>query len=218
MAIRTFDFRPPAWRFPARHHLHTGAVLLGTALWAALYAWLALRLFHSGPAHMGRLSAALIALCVILGVALFLGWRVILTRWIGARRQRTWPALSLEEMHRLSPSEFEAYVADRLFARQGYAVDNTRDVKDGGIDILVTDRSGRRAVVQCKRYKGTVGEAVVRDLYGTMIHADATMAYLVTTGTISDDARRWAAGKPIGLLDGTDVVRLSHAEPEAATT
>jgi restriction system protein len=92
-------------------------------------------------------------------------------------------------------------------------VQNTPDVKDGGIDILVTDEHGRQAVVQCKRYRGTVGEATVRDLYGTMIHAGASQAYLVTTGHISDSAQQWAKGKPIGLIDGEQLAQLSRAEP-----
>ena len=64
---------------------------------------------------------------------------------------------------------------------------------------------------RCKRYRGTVGEAVVRDLYGTMMHASATYAYLVTTGAISDEARRWALGKPIQLIDGPQLVELTKS-------
>ena len=86
--------------------------------------------------------------------------------------------------------------------------------RDGGIDVVVTDRNGRRAVVQCKRYRGTVGAPAVRDLYGTMIHNDADMGYLVATSGISDAARDWAAGKPLVLIDGDELVRLSRSEPE----
>ena len=102
-------------------------------------------------------------------------------------------------------------MARRLFVRKGYSANNTRDVKDGGIDVLVTDRFGQTAVVQCKRYKGTVGEPIVRDLYGTMIGNGASYAYLVTTGSISDEAQRWAAGKPIALIDGRQLVELARA-------
>ncbi|MCB0184952.1 MAG: restriction endonuclease, partial [Caldilineaceae bacterium] len=63
-------------------------------------------------------------------------------------------------------------------------------------DILVTDPDGYDAVVQCKRYRGTVGSPTVRELYGTMVHSGVTRAFLVTSGTISDDACKWAADKP----------------------
>ena len=136
------------------------------------------------------------------GLPLSLGWR---SAWSNLRRgllPGQWPALSLAQLRELTPSQFEAYVAYRLFERKGYRVDNIRDTKDGGIDILVTDGMGQQAIVQCKRYRGTVGAPIVRDLYGTMIHHGAGYAYLVTNSTFSEEARIWAAGKPIELIDG----------------
>ena len=111
----------------------------------------------------------------------------------------------------MTPSQFEAYVAYRLFERRGYRVNNVRDTKDGGIDIVVTDEWGQQAIVQCKRYRGTVGAPIVRDLYGTMIHSGVGYAYLVTNSNFSDEARQWAAGKPIELIDGRRLVELSQA-------
>jgi len=156
---------------------------------------------------------ALVIACVVAGVWVVMGWRRMIAAWLRRLRPTQWPALSRDELYRLTPSQFEEYVAQRLFARQGYTVENTPDVRDGGVDILVTDGRGRRAVVQCKRYQSTVGESVVRDLYGTMLHHGAAMGYLVTTSTISDAARRWAAGKPLHLIDGQELERLSRAEP-----
>ncbi|MCB0109887.1 MAG: restriction endonuclease, partial [Caldilineaceae bacterium] len=46
---------------------------------------------------------------------------------------------------------------------------------------------------------------------GTMVHSGVTRAFLVTSGTISDDARKWAADKPITLIDGQRLVELSRA-------
>ena len=109
----------------------------------------------------------------------------------------------------LTPSEFEDYVAERLFVRRGFQVLNVRDTKDGGVDVLVTDSLGQKAIVQCKRYRNTVGAGIVRELYGTMIHEGATYGYLVTSGLISEEARRWAAGKPIQLIDGYQLAELS---------
>ncbi len=145
---------------------------------------------------------------------------MILPRWRAWIKNRTqpdqWPALNHDQIQALSPSEFEAYVAYRLFKRQGYTVENTPDVKDGGVDILIADPFGRQSVVQCKRYSKTVGSAVVRELYGTMIHAGAVRSYLVTSGNISRDAREWAADKPMTLIDGDRLVELSKAEPMLA--
>lgn len=218
MAQRIFAFQPPAWRTPGRLLLNTGSLFAGTILWLLVYGWLGYRLWAQGLGVGLWLTGMLSMLVIVLGVLLVLGWRRTGGHWLwrlhGLARGEQWPALTLEQTLRLTPSEFEAYVAYRIFERQGYNVVNTPDVKDGGIDVLVSDGRGARAVVQCKRYKGTVGESTVRDLYGTMIHDGATHAYLITTGAISDEARRWASGKTIDLVDGPRLVELARAEPQ----
>jgi hypothetical protein len=213
VSVRTYLFRPPEWRSPETLQVQTGALLAAGLVWGALYAWLAQRLLTHGLEGAGSLDLALAVTCVGSGIPLVLGWRRAWRLWRARTRPATWPALTLPQMAALSPSDFEQYVAQRIFARQGYGVINTPDVKDGGVDIIVTDVNGRIAVVQCKRYAGTVGEGVVRDLYGTMIHHDALMAFLVTTGTFSLAARRWVMGKPISLIDGVRLVELAHSEP-----
>ena len=214
MAQRTVNFAAPRWRTASQSHVRTGALLVGTLLWVVVYGGLGYRLWTQGIAIRDSLNLILTALSILLGVIVFLGWRAFgllllaqLFPWLASYR---WRALTLEQMYKLTTSEFEDYVAQRVFAREGYRVLNTRDTKDGGIDILLTDRKGHQAVVQCKRYNHTVGEPVVRDLYGTMIDAGATRAYLVTTATISQDARRWAFGKPIELIDGQRLVQLAR--------
>lgn len=184
-----------------------------TVAWLALYATLAARLWQGGLAGAGALDLLLAVLTLLLGVPLAVAWWATLRRWRARLQPSAWPALSVAQLLDLTPSQFEEYVAQRIFARQGYAVENTPDVADGGVDIIVTDRQGRRAIVQCKRYRSTVGEATVRELYGAMIHHDAGMAFLVTTANISDAARRWAAGKPIDLIDGARLEALARAEP-----
>ncbi len=210
---RTYDFRPPIWRPPTQLNTQSALLLLGAFGWLALYGWLAVRLWQHGVTQIGAAEIAVTLACIALGVPLALGWWSALRRWRARRQPSAWPALNLEQVSRLTPAEFEEYVAQRIFARQGYGVLNTPDVKDGGIDIVVTDAHGRRALVQCKLYRNPVGEPIVRDLYGVLIHDGAYMAYLVTNSSISSAARRWAVGKPIGLIDGTQLVELAQAEP-----
>jgi restriction system protein len=74
---------------------------------------------------------------------------------------------------------------------------------------MVERGGGKRAIVQCKRYRRPVGPDVVRELYGTLIHERVAHAFLVTTADISNSARQWAAGKPMTLIDGALLVQIS---------
>lgn len=127
--------------------------------------------------------------------------------------------MRLSKLQAMDPIAFEKYVGT-LFAKRGYRVQDTQASADEGIDLIL--RQGRRmAVVQCKRYQGSVGQPVVRDLYGVMLHTRADEAYLVTTGTVTAAVRRWAEGKPIHLVDQHRLVewartgRLNYEKPSA---
>jgi restriction system protein len=213
MSYRTYHFQPPMWRPAKQLNVQTLVLLVALAGWLVLYGWLGWRLWSIGVERAGRLEISLGIACIVVGIPLALGWWSALRRWRARLRGSAWPALSLEKVSQLTPSQFEEYVAQRLFARQGYQVENIGDVKDGGVDIIVTDPMGRQAIVQCKLYRNVVGEPIVRDLYGALIHHDAHMAFLVTNSNISAAARKWAAGKPIALIDGTQLVELARAEP-----
>ncbi len=217
MARYSFAFEQPYWQSTHRSENNRGPILLRSATWLLIYLWLGLRVWNSGFSQGFWINIGLTVLCVGLGVIVALDWRTVGGRWWG--RIRYWLSglvgnqpLSLEKLQLLTPSEFEAYVAYQLFERHGYDVVNVRDTKDGGIDVLITDPQGQQAIVQCKRYRGNVGEPIVRDLYGTMIHAGATHAYLITTARFSLEAQRWAIGKPITLIDGTTLVELTKQQ------
>jgi hypothetical protein len=124
-------------------------------------------------------------------------------------RRRFGKVRTISEMLALEPAEFEAWTA-MLFQLMGYRVTDTQTVGDHGIDLAVSDARLRLGLVQCKRYRGTVGEGTVRDLYGTMMHEDAGFGWLVTTGAVSRQAREWANGKPMELWDGKQLQDLAR--------
>ena len=214
--LRTIDFRQPRWRPPEPFFLRLFILGTATGIWVFLYGWLCLHVWNFGF-RPTRISITLLALSILLGVSVVFGWQRTLRNrpfTLPSLFSRTRP-LTKEQMLRLDPAEFEDYVAEHIFKPQGYDVHDTPHVKDGGVDILLEDEHGAHAVVQCKRYRGTVGAPTVRGLYGTMIHAGAAEAWLVTTGRISNDARNWAAGKPIRLIDGEMLEQLAKSQPDA---
>lgn len=76
-----------------------------------------------------------------------------------------------------------------------------------GEDLELAGARGR-VVVQCKHRSGSVGVDVVRALFGVMVREQADRAMLVTSGSFTDAARAFAAGKPLELIDGVALARL----------
>jgi len=122
-------------------------------------------------------------------------------------KRKKYTASTLEEIRALSPSDFEEMVAD-TYRSQGNTVQVVGGTGDHGIDLIVQSRNGSTYLVQCKRYRGKVGEPVVRDFYGTLRASDANGGSIITTGTITDAARLWAEGKPIHLYDGEQFLKV----------
>jgi restriction system protein len=130
---------------------------------------------------------------------------------------------SLQELQELKPQEFELFFK-HLLEKMGYTVEHRGGSGDGGVDLVAT-KDGRSHLVQCKRYRGgPVGVAAVRDFYGAMMGEQGLAgALFVTTSSFTLDARQFAEGKPIELIDGERLVqymRTTGAQPpagEAAT-
>jgi HJR/Mrr/RecB family endonuclease len=123
------------------------------------------------------------------------------------RRIRLADAEKLEDLMAMEPDAFEHLVA-HIFRAYGYRAQLAGGNFDHGVDIVIHNGEGEKWIAQCKRYKGSVGEPIIRDLFGTMLHERARRAYLMTTGPITQQARDWARGKPIILYDGESLVKL----------
>jgi restriction system protein len=137
-------------------------------------------------------------------------WAALLWRQRQPAHSPAVQPMNLDELYALSPRDFEKYVA-HLFRRRGYRVQLRGKSGDKGVDLMLVNQVGKRAIVQCKRYRHTVGSEIVRELFGTLIHEKAAHAFLVTTASISDAARQWAKGKPITLIDGKTLVNIVTA-------
>ena len=119
----------------------------------------------------------------------------------------------------LSPTEFEGLITN-LFALMGLDTRQTRPSRDGGVDCVAFDPRpvfGGKVVIQAKRYKTTVGVSAVRDLFGTVQNEGASKGILVTTSGYGKAAYEFALGKPLELLDGSNLLHLlsEHAGTDA---
>lgn len=111
-------------------------------------------------------------------------------------------------LEKISWQEFEALVAE-TFRRKGYQVTQRGgEGPDGGVDIEL--RQGKdKYLVQCKQWKTTqVGVAVVRELYGVMAAEGAVGGFVVASGSFTPDAKAFAQGRSIELVDARKLRRL----------
>lgn len=94
---------------------------------------------------------------------------------------------------------FEKELSTLLHSR-GYETQLTKASGDEGVDIIL-HKDGKTILVQCKAHDKPIGSGPVRDLYGTLMHQGANEAWLVSTRGFSDHATKFADGKPIKLLN-----------------
>ncbi len=186
------------------------AWIAGAVLW--LVTWPAVIALRLGLGWWeGWLPGWLPPLIATLHMLVLVGPVIVAERDSGrsALRRRFGRVQTLAQMLALDPAEFEIWIG-MMFQLNGFRVRNTQYSGDHGVDIEVSRPPVNTGLVQCKRYRGTVGERVVRELYGTLIHERGDRAWLATTGAISRQAREWAAGKPIELWDGQKLVELAR--------
>lgn len=128
--------------------------------------------------------------------------------------EATWRDRLLDLLLNMSPDAFER-LAQRLLRELGFIhVEVTGRAGDGGIDGKGIMRLGGllsfHVIFQCKRYRGTVAAADIRDFRGAMI-GRADKGLFITTGNFTRDALREATrdgAPPIDLVDGDRLLDL----------
>ena len=108
-------------------------------------------------------------------------------------------ASSLEGM---SWHEFELLVGE-AFRQKGFRVLELGGAgADGGIDLVMV-KGGETFLVQCKQWKAfKVGVEIVRAMYGVMAAKGAAGGFVVTSGRFTAEARTFARGRNLDLVDG----------------
>ncbi|WP_411726745.1 restriction endonuclease [Methyloglobulus sp.] len=108
----------------------------------------------------------------------------------------------------MSWREFEMLVGE-VFRQRGFTVvEIGGNGPDGGVD-LVLKKNGETHLVQCKQWKAyKVGVEVVRELYGVMAAKGAVSGYVVTSGVYTNEAKAFANGRNIELIDGSKLTQM----------
>jgi restriction system protein len=127
--------------------------------------------------------------------------------------EASWEDQLLTILKSMPPDAFER-LCQRILRESGFTqVEVTGRSGDGGIDgrgvVRVAGVLSFHVIFQCKRYKGSVGPNVIRDLRGAMA-GRADKGLLLTTGTITRDGRREAqrdGAAPIDMIGGEELVQ-----------
>ena len=183
----------------------------------ALVAFIALRLvagLEVSPSAGSKQIGGLVIRQAIRAVAMVGQWVLPALLLVGAAvsyfKQRRRAALhgDVARRGRLSAfadrswQNFEQVVGE-YFRRRGFAVAETGGGgADGGIDIALS-RGSDRYLVQCKHWRALrVGVEPVRELYGVIHARRSAGGFVVTSGSFTDEAKRFAEGREIELIDG----------------
>lgn len=115
--------------------------------------------------------------------------------------------------HQQDGIEFEK-ICKNILIDHGFQVEMTQTTNDGGIDLIAT-RSDvfikGKYIIQCKCYTGSVGVPYVRDLYGVVTNERANKGILMTTGTFTEQAIKFASNKNLELIDGPHIQQLLNS-------
>jgi restriction system protein len=172
---------------------------------------------------MGVPGSGVLLLCLLFGrpfpetlawtvAAAFVGAVLLITGLYERQRGRNLiaEAHSVEDLRALTWRTFEELVQAGYRSR-GWIVHptNANSDADGGADMIITKRR-KRLLVQAKQTRGlrTVGVDKVRELLGVITASKAHGGILVTCGSFSVEADRFAEANGIELVNGADLLRL----------
>lgn len=125
---------------------------------------------------------------------------------------KPWRERLADVIQNMNPYGFEK-LAQRVLRECGFSqVEVTKKSGDGGIDgtgkLRINGIFSFNVAFQCKRYKGSVGAAEIRDFRGSLT-TDIEKGVMITTGTFSTPAKEEATNQgkqQIDLIDGEDFI------------
>lgn len=114
----------------------------------------------------------------------------------------------IESIRALPWKKFEELLAE-AYRRQGYSVrENSSLGSDGGVDLEL-EKGGSIYLVQCKQWRHeNVPVHVIREAFGVMTAQHASGVHVVTSGMFTQEAKNFAADKPIDLIEGNVLAKM----------
>lgn len=108
----------------------------------------------------------------------------------------------------LSPYDFEQEVGN-WYISQGYDVKVTQQVRDGGVDIVLT-KNDVLTYVQCKHYNSKIGVVECRELGGVMLPNRVKKGVIVTLEGVTRKAQEYCDGARIKIVTLRTLLRSNN--------
>ena len=112
----------------------------------------------------------------------------------------------IRQLVEMPRGEFENLVAS-LYCALGHRAVCTNAKESDAAHVVVQAINGQKWIVQCRQWRGAVGETVVREFLAVMEREHAAQGAIITTAKFTPKARNWAQGKPLHLYDGEEFIR-----------
>lgn len=115
-----------------------------------------------------------------------------------------------KDIDKLDGIAFEDLV-EKLISKMGFITERTKRSFDGGIDIVAINEQplfDGKYIIQCKRYSKSIGEPILRDLYGVVNSEHANKGILITNSYFTKTAKEFAKNKPVELIDGKKLTNM----------
>ena len=123
----------------------------------------------------------------------------------------------IKSIQELSWKQFSEQVAE-AYGNMDYLILENDFTTDPSVD-LVLRKSANLYLLQSRYWRNRkIGLREVRKLYTLMHNKQASGIFLLTTGIFSREARRYAIGRPINLIDGIQLVELLDSVKEQKPT
>lgn len=174
------------------------AVLLRSPWWVSVGVAAGIALVSKAALPERFVVYGVISAWPFLGIGMIAAWKQF--RAPSAARV----AETLEKISMMSWRDFSGVVED-AFRHDGYSV-----ARLGGPEAdFAISKAGKTALISCKRWKAaSSGIEPLRDLQAEIEKQGAHEGIYLTTGTVSDNARQFAADKKVQLVQGAALARM----------
>jgi len=134
--------------------------------------------------------------------------------WRSIRKKKASPVKgrkSSSDLQGVAWKEFRDYIIC-LFEKLGYSLDGDDGLNDKRADLKLKNNTGTSLVCCKKYYVRKIPVSMVFEFYTSMINEPSIeQGYFITTGIFTQEAKKFAEGKPLVLIDGErlmDFVRI----------